>query len=368
MKRRPRTPWPYGGTRVRGPAALTWSWVFEPEGGIQVNRRLVLYGIAGLLTAASGCKKKDGDVVLSGIKVGLLVPDASSPYYQAVHRGVSRIAADRGYEVLLEDGAGSAATQAEALERLVEQGASAIIASPVDAKELQTPIEDAISKGAYVVLLEREVEGPDVSATVVFNHTLAGELLADYLGSQLQSGGPVLVLTGGGTPGEKKRLQAFKRHLSEKLPAVKVAAEESLPEDADGEAVVTRLLTRHKPAAVVAMNADAGAAAAAAIGGGAGKPFVATYGGRESLIEALKTSDSPVRLVVEPLPQWLGDRSAKLAWRIVSNKPTPTSVELPLQPVTRENLDTYHGWDGVIPANMVTPWPSDLSLEAKREE
>lgn len=323
--------------------------------------------MGAVLVVGAGCKKGKDEVAMSGVKVGLVVPDASSPYYQALHKGVNRIAADRGYEVLLGDGKGSADSQASELEKLVEQGVHAVIVSPVDAKKLKPAIEAVISRGSYVVLLERELEDADVSATVVFNHELAGQLLADFLGSQLQSGGTVLVLTGGGTPGEKKRLQSFKKHLSEKLPSIKVVGEETIGTGTKAESTVARLLSGKKPDVVAAMNPDAGAAAAAAIGT-AGKPFVVTYGGRQSLVDALKTSDSPIRLVVEPLPHWLGDRSGKLAWRIVSNKPTPARVDLPLQPVTRDNLDTYLGWDGALPTNMVTPWPSDLSLEAKREE
>ncbi|MGV3722184.1 MAG: sugar ABC transporter substrate-binding protein [Actinomycetota bacterium] len=331
-----------------------------------MKRRLVLFAIAGALAITAGCKGKKEGAAPTGVKVGLILPNASQPYYQAVRRAVDRVAAERGYEVLAEEGDGKSATQKAALERLAERGANAVLVSSIDPEELEPALEGAISKNVYAVVMERPIEDADTSSTVVFNHELAGQLLADFLGSELKSGGSVALLTGGGAPGEKKRAEAFRSYLAEKFPTIKIAAESSA-KAAEAPAAAKKLIAGKKLDAAVALNADAGAALAAAIGAGAGKPFVATYGGREELIEGLKT-EGPIRLVVEPLPQWLGERSAKLAWRIVTNKPAPSLVELPLQPVTRENLDTYHGWDGVIPENMNVPWTSELSLQTKREE
>jgi len=332
---------------------------------MQITRRSVLVVMAGLLVVVgAGCKKESKKAAPSGIKVGVLLPDASEPYYQAVRRAMDRVASERGYEILAEDAQGKAASQTEAIARLAGQGAKVVLVDSLDPKAMEPAVEGVLAKDVYAVLMERPIEDSDASSTVVFNHELAGQLLADFLGSQLQSGGTVAVLTGGGTPGEKKRLEAFLEYLKEKHPTIKLAGQ---PITGD-PATAAKGIAAKKLDAVVALNPAAGAALAAAVGPGAGKPFVATYGGREDLIEALKKADSPIRLVVEPLPQWLGDRAAKLAWRIVTNKGVSTLVELPLQPVTRENLDTYHGWDGAIPENMAVPWTSDLSLEIKRDE
>lgn len=298
--------------------------------------------------------------------MGLILPDASQPYYQALRRAVDRVAAERGYEVLAEDGAGKAATQTAALERLTQKGVNAVLVASIDPDGMEAAVDGAVAKNVYAVLMEQPIEDAEASSTVVFNHELAGQLLADFLGSELKSGGSVALLTGGGSPGEKKRAVAFRNYLADEFPNIKIAAEAEA-KAAEAPAAAKKLVAGNKLDAVVALNANAGAAAAAAIGSGAGKPFVATYGGREDLIAALKT-EGPIRLVVEPLPQWLGDRSAKLAWRIVTNKPSPSLVELPVQPVTRENLDTYLGWDGVIPENMNVPWTSELSLQVRRED
>lgn len=327
-------------------------------------------GAAAFLVATPGCKKhKEKEVAPSGVKVGLVLPDSSSPYYQAMKSGIQKIATDRQYELVADDAQGKASEQTRIVEQYVQKGINVLLVSAIDAEKLKPTLEKATGQKIYVVALERPLADMDVSTSITFDQELAGRLLADYLGNQLKSGGKVGVITGGDTPGEKKRLEAFQSYLREKYPSIQVADQETARGEAEQTGAVQRLLSKNSGLkAVVALNPQAGIAAAAAAGSAAGKPFVVTYGGNPKLIAELKKPDSPLQLVLEPLPQWVGDRAGRVSWRIVSNKPTPSSIELPVQPLTRDNLDTYHGWDGVIPENMLVPWKSDLVLELKREE
>lgn len=335
-----------------------------------MNRRFVLIGAAALLVTASGCKKsKEKEVAPSGVKVGLVLPDSSSPYYQAVKSGIQKIATERQYELLMDDAQGKASEQTRIVEQYLQKGVSVLLVSAIDAEKLKPTLEKATEQKIYVVAMERLLPDLDTSTSITFDHELSGRLLADYLGSELKSGGKVGVLTGGGTPGEKKRLEAFQSYLREKYPSIQVADQQTAREEAEQAGAAQKLLTKNSGLkAVVALNPQAGVAATAAARSAAGKPLVVSYGGSTKLIDELKKADSPLQLVLEPLPQWAGDRAGRVSWRIVSNKPTPSSIVLPVQPVTRENLDTYHGWDGVIPENMTVPWKSDLILELKREE
>ena len=322
-----------------------------------------------MLVAAPGCKgKKDKEVAPAGIKIGLVLPDNSTPYYQTVAKEVAKIAGERQIELVQANAKGKAAEQVSAIEDALQKKVSVLIVSPVDPKLVEPAVKKAVEQNVYVVLLERPLEDVEVSCTVTFNHELAGKLLADYLGKKLTGGGRVGVLSGGGTPGEKKRLDAFRDYLKEKFPAVKVAAEQSAREEAAQAAAAQKLIGGSELAAVVAFNPAAGKAAVEAVRKKSGKTIVVSYGGRTDLIEELKKADSPLQLVTEPLPNWLGDRAGRLSWRIINNKSTPSLIELPVQPVVREKLDVYHGWDGVLPENMLVPWESDLSLDVKKDE
>ena len=298
-----------------------------------------------------------------------MLPDNSSPYYQAVKSGIQKIASEREFELIADDAQGKASEQTRIVEQYIQKGVNIILVSAIDAEKLKPTLEKATEQKIYIVAMERPLADLDVSTSISFDQELAGRLLADYLGSQLKSGGKVGVLTGGGTPGEKKRLEAFQSYLREKYPSIQVADQQSAREEAEQAGAAQRLLSKNSGLkAVVALNPQAGVAASAAAGSAAGKPMVISYGGSPKLIDELKKSDSPLQLVLEPLPQWTGDRAGRISWRIVSNKSTPTSIELPVQPVTKQNLDTYHGWEGEIPENMQVPWKSDLVLEVKREE
>ena len=79
------------------------------------------------------------------------------------------------------------------------------------------------------------------------------------------------------------------------------------------------------------------------------------------------TVKSPA-LELAVLPQRLGDRAARMAWRIVSNKSTPGRLELPPVPVVKDNAGSYSAWQNEPPEHQEIPWKSDLVLEVKREE
>ena len=73
-------------------------------------------------------------------------------------------------------------------------------------------------------------------------------------------------------------------------------------------------------------------------------------------------------MTVAVLPQRLGARGARIAWRIAANKRTPSRAGLPPLPITRDNYGTFPGWEAPQPANITIPWQSELELTEKRED
>ena len=262
------------------------------------------------------------------------------------------------------------------MEQLVQQGANVIIVSPIDVQKLRPALQKANSAKVYLVMLEESAPDVDVSTTVEFNQELVGELCADYVAQRLKSGGQVGIVGTGTSPGEAQRLQAFKEYLRRKQPSIQVVDEVAADTEAGQRAAVENLLKANPNLSAVYTLTDEIAMLATGViraraGQGAasgGAPFVVSYGGLPRAVEELQKPGSPLAMTVAALPQRLGARSARIAWRIAANKPTPSEVGLPLLPVTKDNYGTFPGWEGQVPASITIPWTSELELKEKRED
>ncbi|HTE17591.1 MAG TPA: sugar ABC transporter substrate-binding protein [Armatimonadota bacterium] len=345
---------------------------------MKTSRPLLALFLAGVIGVAGGCKKKEKDPAGPlGVKIGLVLPDAGDPFYKAVQAAAQEEAKDpeRSFELLVQDAKGKASEQARGVEQLVQQGANVILVSPIDVQKLRPALQKANNAKVYLVMLEASAPDVDVSTTVEFNQELVGELCADYLAQRLKSGGRVGIIGSGKAPGEPQRLQAFKEYLRRKQPSIQVVDEVAADSEAGQRAAVENLLKANPNLSAVYTLTDEIAMLATGViraraGGGAasGAPFVVSYGGLPRAVEELQKPGSPLAMTVAALPQRLGARSARIAWRIAANKPTPSHVGLPLLPVTKDNYGTFPGWEGQVPASITIPWTSELELKEKRED
>src|SRR5690348_81400 len=104
---------------------------------------LILFA-ALLLVAMTGCKKKkQGSDVPKGTKVGLVLPDGSQPYYQAIQRWAEELAEEKGYALIVQDAGGKASEQVRGIEELLQQDVSVIIVSPLDRAAIRPALQKA---------------------------------------------------------------------------------------------------------------------------------------------------------------------------------------------------------------------------------
>lgn len=318
---------------------------------------------AGLM---SGCRHKESEGP-EGVKMGLMLADATTPYGQAVVKGAQEVAGKRKFELIVKDAHGSAQAQATDLESLTTAGVSVVMIQPIKPDTLKSAAKKASDAKIYLVSLERKIPDADVSTHVEFNPELAGQLAADYFGSHLKAGGKVAVLKGAGTPGEAERLKAFRDYLKDKYPSVQLVGEESAADANSAKAAAGKIHGAHADLNGIYADSDAfGMAAADALRSASGA-MVVCYGGGQEAVNAVKSGNSPLQMTLAMVPVHLGVISARSGWSIVSNKPAPSHAGLVVFPVTKENAGQFKGWGEDLPKNPEIPWQSELHLEGKRE-
>ncbi|WP_030436883.1 LacI family DNA-binding transcriptional regulator [Actinoplanes subtropicus] len=120
----------------------------------------------------------------AGQRIGMLVPSAEY-YYPTVAEAAKVAAGELGIDVVLRTSSYDAEDELPLLERLVEQGAGALIVTPrMDAPTTQRTVDWLAGTELPVVLLERTATaGPyrTVLESVVTDHALGAEMAVNHL-------------------------------------------------------------------------------------------------------------------------------------------------------------------------------------------
>lgn len=100
--------------------------------------------------------------------VGAVIPDINNPFFPQLLQGITRIADERGYNVILFNTDESSQREHQVLRSMREQRLSGIIITPVSAEDelTQRSLHEFESLGVPVVLLDREVDGANFDRVI----------------------------------------------------------------------------------------------------------------------------------------------------------------------------------------------------------
>ncbi len=125
-------------------------------------------------------------------KIGLLLPDSVTARYES---------ADRPYfeaevkakcpkcTVLYQNAAGSASTQQQQAEAMLNQGVSVLALDPFDGEAAASIVAEAKQKNVPVISYDRLVDSPDLTAYISFDNEKVGELQGQALVDKLKKDG-----------------------------------------------------------------------------------------------------------------------------------------------------------------------------------
>jgi DNA-binding LacI/PurR family transcriptional regulator len=110
--------------------------------------------------------------------VAVVVPLVAQPPVPELMRGIEGELRRRGYTMVIGDGGSSAEQQSDRISHLLDQGASALIAYPVDYEPDPGFFERLFSRGVPLVLVDRYLPGLAVDAVVSDNVSGAYEAVS----------------------------------------------------------------------------------------------------------------------------------------------------------------------------------------------
>lgn len=196
-------------------------------------------------------EKEDGKPV-----VGLIMKSLANEFFMAMEEGAKAYAEEDGTFELMTMGMNSETdfdSQVNAVDSLITQGVDLIVLAPADSAGMVAPVKRAIDAGVTVinfdVTLDKEALKaaglPEEFLFVGPDNTDGAEMVGNYLGETLGSGGKVFIIEGNpGADNAKQRKNGFMKAV-ENHNLELLASNTAHWETEEANTLMTNLLTKH---------------------------------------------------------------------------------------------------------------------------
>lgn len=318
---------------------------------MRISPRFTLGTIA--VTAATlglaACTSGD-DVASEGPEsiesIGLMVQDMSNPFFAAMEKGAKEAAEEIGATVNTQDARLDLANQNTQIDAYIQQSVDLIVISAVDQDGIEPAIERAKQAGIIVVAVDTPAVGAD--AVIMTDAVEAGEKSCEYLFEQMGGEGQILIVDGTPIQTIIDRITGCENVL-ENYPGIEVVGHQSSMNDrASGLAVTTDMLTATPDVeGIFGMNDPAALGAVLAVEqAGLTDQIIVTGvdGSPEGAAELLREG-SPFVGTATQNPAEMVRQAVQVAQDIVAGQPpAETTILIPSELVTRDNVAEYPGW------------------------
>ncbi|MDZ5449309.1 LacI family DNA-binding transcriptional regulator [Labrys sp. ZIDIC5] len=106
--------------------------------------------------------------------IGVIVGDIENPFFGLAVRGISDVAAQAGFDVILSNSGETLATEKASTEVFLSKRVDGLIVAPATRHD-GSHLRDALARGCPLVLLDRDVPGLPVDVALVDDHKAARE-------------------------------------------------------------------------------------------------------------------------------------------------------------------------------------------------
>lgn len=278
-------------------------------------------------------------------KIGLTVADVSNPFYIALKEGVEAKAEEIGASVEVEDGQQDLNRQSQQFDDFVQRGVDVILVTAVDTAGIAPAVKRAKDAGVTVIAVDIGAEG-GVDASINSDNVDAGRQACKYLVEKLGGEGNVAILDGPPTDTVDERRDTCKEELA-KASGIKIVAEQKGDGSREqGRSITTDMLTAHPEInAVFAIGDPLGLGAELALKQAKRDDvFVVAVDGAPEVVDSMKGGGLFAASSAQQ-PREIGAKGVEIAADIAAgNPPSETTIKIPIQLVTKENVDSYGGW------------------------
>src|ERR1700747_215939 len=309
--------------------------------------RFTIQSVAGLLLALGLAVPSYAQKPLKAVAV--TVGDLGNPFFVQIAHGAEAQAKkyNPAVKFTAESSNYDVNNQTNQMDNFVSSGVNLILLNAADSKGIAPAVLRAKGAGITVVAVDVAAEG-GVDATVTSNNKQAGELDGKYVADRLKGKGQVVVVNVPPVSAVADRVAGFLEGIK-KYPDIKIL---SLDQNAGGSRdggrrVMTDLLTAFpKIDAVFAINDPTAIGCDLAAKQAQRKDFfIVGVDGAPDVVPSLKDPDSLIAASAAQDPYTMSGKAVEIGYDIINGKkPEQPLTLIPVQLITKENVDQYKGW------------------------
>jgi ribose transport system substrate-binding protein len=309
--------------------------------------RFTIQSVAGLLLALGLAAPSYAQKPLKAVAV--TVGDLGNPFFVQIAHGAEAQAKkyNPAVKFTAESSNYDVNNQTNQMDNFVSSGVNLILLNAADSKGIAPAVLRAKAAGITVVAVDVAAEG-GVDATVTSNNKQAGELDGKYVADRLKGKGQVVIVNGPPVSAVTDRVAGFVEVIKQ-YPDIKIVSQDQNAGGSrdGGLRVMTDLLTAFpKIDAVFAINDPTAIGCDLAAKQAQRKDFfIVGVDGAPDVVPSLKDPDSLIAASAAQDPYTMSGKAVEIGYDVINGKkPEQPLTLIPVQLVTKENVDQYKGW------------------------
>jgi ribose transport system substrate-binding protein len=310
------------------------------------------------VTSLLGLAAATGFAAEKTLVLGFVAKSNNNPVFQAAKTGAedeaAKLSKEKGVNIKIDwrtPNEEDPQKQADAVEQLVNAGASGIAASASDANKLTDAVNKAVDNGVPVVMFDSDAPKSKRLAVFGTDDIDCGHKVMSELAKEMNSKGVVAILAGNqNAPNLQKRVQGVKE-IAKNYPDIKILDafyHKETPQDA--AAKVEQVMQAHPEITGWAMVGGWPLFTDNAIKWQPGTVKVVAVDALPAELGYVKSGHVQV-LLAQQVYEW-GSKSVDMLYdKVVENKnPPATFVKGDLIPVTKDNVEEFgKNWEKWLP-------------------
>lgn len=301
----------------------------------------VLSAICLLLYSCGG---SGGDETGSAMTIGASMLSMQNEFIVNVNDAMEQKASELGVNLIVNDARRSALAQVEHIESFIAQGVDVIILNPVEVEASSPAVDLALQAGIPVVNVNSETSSQPTSF-VGSDDTRAGEIALEFIASQLNGTGNVLMIQGYMGQAAQIKREVGANNILGRYPGLSLMASQTAEWDrATSMSLMENWIQSYGSEidAVFAQNDEMGLGALQALENSGLKENVVLVS-IDGITDALRAvREGRLDATVFQDAQGQGTTAVETAVQIVEGDTTyAREVLIPFQLVTRDNVDRF---------------------------
>lgn len=275
--------------------------------------------------------------------IGASYMTMNNEFYEILNEQISHRVEAEGDRLILRNPALSVSRQVEQIGKMLDEGISVLILTPVDSDGLTDILKRARQQGVKIIVVDSSVSDEQlVDCTIVSDNYRAGCLLGDYL-LQNKENSKVVILTHEAATSGRERVQGFLDTIGghegievvEKVPC-EGQLEIAMPQ-------MEKLIEQGKEFdSVFCLNDPSSLGAAAALETKGLLDKVDIYGIDASPDAKQLIYEGKMRASVAQFPSRIGEEAANAIYDLLDGKEVKSYISVPVELVTKENVEYYN--------------------------